>query len=111
MAALETHELAMRDRLEDGLSKIPGVTIHSRAASRSAQVLFSVDGVDGAEVYAHLGKLGVNAPAGNFYAIECSRWLGLGDTGAVRAGMAPYTDTSDVDRLIAGVAQAAEQAA
>ncbi len=111
MAALEAHERAMRDRMEEGLSRIPGVVIHSRAAHRSAQVLFSVTGVDSANVYAELGKVGVNAPAGNFYAIECSRWLGLGDTGAVRAGMAPYTDASDVDRLIAGVAEIAEQAA
>ena len=29
---------------------------------------------------------------------------GLGDDGAVRAGLAPYTDADDVDRLVAGVA-------
>ena len=47
---------------------------------------------------------GVNAPAGNFYAVEASRWLGLGDSGAVRAGLAPYTSEGDVDRLLEGVA-------
>ena len=49
----------------------------------------------------------MNAPAGNFYALEASRWLGLGDDGAVRAGLAPYTSEDDVDRLIAGVAELA----
>jgi selenocysteine lyase/cysteine desulfurase len=65
--------------------------------------LFSVTGVPGALVHRLLAESGVNAPAGSFYALECSRWLGIGDTGAVRAGIAPYTDESDVDRLVEGV--------
>jgi selenocysteine lyase/cysteine desulfurase len=68
-------------------------------------VLFSVDGVAPRDVYVKLAAAGGNAPAGSFYALEASRWLGLGDTGAVRAGLAPYTDETDVDRLLAGVRQ------
>ena len=49
----------------------------------------------------------MNAPASSFYALEASRWLGLGDAGAVRAGLAPYTSEDDVDRLLAGVAEVA----
>jgi selenocysteine lyase/cysteine desulfurase len=49
----------------------------------------------------------VNAPAGSFYALEAARWLGLGDAGAVRAGLAPYTSEADVDRLLTGVAELA----
>ena len=60
-----------------------------------------------AEVHEHLAARGVNAPASSFYAIEASRWLGLGDAGAVRAGLAPYTSDDDVDRLLAGVAELA----
>jgi selenocysteine lyase/cysteine desulfurase len=30
--------------------------------------------------------------------------MGLGDDGAVRAGLAPYTNDEDVDRLLEGVA-------
>ena len=58
-------------------------------------------------MFEHLASRGVNAPASSFYALEASRWMGLGDTGAVRAGLAPYTDTEDVDRLLAGVAEVA----
>ncbi len=36
-------------------------------------------------------------------AIEASRWLGLGDTGGLRVGLAPYSDKDDVDRLLAGL--------
>ena len=42
----------------------------------------------------------MNAPAGSFYALEASRRLGLGDTGGLRIGLAPYTDDEDVDRLL-----------
>jgi len=30
---------------------------------------------------------------------------GLGDAGAVRTGLAPYTNQDDVDRLVSGVAE------
>ena len=68
-------------------------------------------GVTPREVYERLGERGVNAPAGYFYAIEAARWMGLGDTGAVRAGLAPYTNDDDVDRLLEGVAEIARAAA
>ncbi|GAA1667814.1 cysteine desulfurase-like protein [Fodinicola feengrottensis] len=103
MAALEAYEDELRVRLETGLDAIGGVTRYGRAARRTPTVLFSVAGMDSQRVYQELGKHGVNAPAGSFYAIECARVLGLGEAGAVRAGVAPYTDANDVDRLLAAV--------
>ena len=44
----------------------------------------------------------INAPAASFYAYEPCRSLGLGSGGAIRTGW-PYTDESDVDRLIAAL--------
>jgi len=35
------------------------------------------------------------------------RWMGLGDAGAVRAGLAPYTSDDDVDRLVTAVREVA----
>ncbi|WP_410674312.1 cysteine desulfurase-like protein [Amycolatopsis sp. cmx-4-68] len=103
-AALEEHENALLQRLESGLAAIPGVTRHGAPERhRTPTVLFSVDGVAPQAVYEHLGAQGVNAPAGSFYAIECSRHLGLGDPGAVRAGIAPYTTIADVNRLLTAV--------
>jgi cysteine desulfurase family protein (TIGR01976 family) len=105
MAAMEEHEHAMRVRLDTGLAALGGVTLHgSLDRRRTPTVLFSVDGHSPDEVYESLGKLNVNAPAGSFYAPECSRRLGLGTGGAVRAGMGPYTNEPDVDRLVAAVA-------
>ncbi|OXM69147.1 cysteine desulfurase-like protein [Amycolatopsis vastitatis] len=104
MAAVEAHENALLARLDAGLGLLPGVTRYGTPGRhRTPTVLFSVDGVPSQAVYEHLGSVGVNAPAGSFYAIECSRHLGLGDTGAVRAGIAPYTTEADVDRLLAGL--------
>lgn len=108
MAALDAHETALRERLDAGLAELPRVRRHgSPERDRTPTVLFSIDGVAPAAVYRRLAERGVNAPAGTFYALECARHLGLGDAGAVRAGIAPYTDESDVDRLLTGVAEIA----
>jgi cysteine desulfurase family protein (TIGR01976 family) len=106
MAAVEAYEAALYDRLRAGLAAIDGVTLHGRPARHTPTLLFSVRGRTPREVHEILAKDDVNAPAGHFYAIEASRALGLGDVGAVRAGLAPYTDDADVDRLLAAVAAA-----
>ncbi len=76
----------------------------SRAAHRTPTLLVTFAGRDPAAAYAFLAERGVNAPVGTFYAIEPSRRLGLGDGGALRIGLAPYVDDTDVDRLLAGLA-------
>jgi cysteine desulfurase family protein (TIGR01976 family) len=106
MAAVEEHETALRVRLESGLDAIDGVSRYgSPDRRRTPTVLFSVAGLAPDEVSERLARIGVNAPAGSFYAPECSRRLGLGMDGAVRAGISPYTNESDVDRLLAGVSE------
>ncbi|MCF6742975.1 cysteine desulfurase-like protein [Blastococcus sp. KM273128] len=103
MTALEAHEDALRERLEAGLAGLPGVRLWSRAAHRTPTLLLTFEGRDAADAHRFLAERGVNAPAGSFYAIEASRWLGLGDTGGLRVGLAPYSDADDVDRLLAGL--------
>jgi cysteine desulfurase family protein (TIGR01976 family) len=107
MRAVEEHEDRLFAVLLDGLNALDGVTVYGAAKRRTPTVLFSVAGHPPGGVYEHLARRGVNAPASHFYAIEASRWLGLGDEGAVRAGLAPYTDADDVDRLLAGVRELA----
>src|SRR4029079_3165956 len=104
MAALEDYEAGLFAILLDGLAALDGVTLHGSAVQRTPTALFSVAGRTPQEVYERLALAGVNAPGGNFYALEASRWLGLGDEGATRAGLAPYTDSSDIDRLLTSVA-------
>jgi selenocysteine lyase/cysteine desulfurase len=104
MTELAAHEDQMLIRLEQGLTDVPGVTLYGAPdRRRTPTVLFTVADVPNAVVYAKLAQDNVNAPAGTFYAVDCARRLGLDETGAVRAGIAAYTDESDVDRLVAGV--------
>ncbi|TDU83524.1 cysteine desulfurase family protein (TIGR01976 family) [Kribbella voronezhensis] len=103
LALLELYEDKLREDLESRLAAIDAVTLYGHAQRRTPTLLFSVAGHDSRSVAARLAEEGVNAPAGSFYALEASRHLGLGDSGAVRAGLAPYTNESDVDRLVEGV--------
>lgn len=107
MAVLEAYEDTLHKRMRDGLEAIDGVRCHGHAPVRTPTELFSVDGVAAEDVYLGLAARGVNAPAGSFYAIEAAEWAGLGAAGAVRAGLAPYTNDDDVDRLLAGVEEIA----
>jgi cysteine desulfurase family protein (TIGR01976 family) len=98
--SLTTAEHVLQGRLEHGLRE-RGATIYSRAPRRTSTILFDLPGRSASDVARDLAAAGVTAPAGHFYAIEASRRLGLADRGAVRAGLAPYTDADDVDRLLA----------
>jgi cysteine desulfurase family protein (TIGR01976 family) len=107
MTAVEAHEDSLRRRMEDRLAQLDRVVIYSRATHRTPTLLLTIDGHRPDDVYRHLATLGVNAPASSFYAIEPSRALGLGADGGVRLGLAPYTDDSDVDRVLAGIEELA----
>jgi cysteine desulfurase family protein (TIGR01976 family) len=103
MRAVEAHEERLFAKLLDGLGGVEGVSLHGSPKRRTPTALFSVAGRSPQEVYEMLAERGVNAPASSFYAIEATRWIGLGDEGAVRAGIAPYTNDEDVKRLVEAV--------
>lgn len=111
MTALESYEDELHLYLRAGLESVPGIRLYCHAPHRTPTELFSIDGVDSEQVYVTLSALGVNAPASSFYAIEAADWLGLGEPGAVRVGLAPYTNHDDVNRLIAGLRDIASDAA
>jgi cysteine desulfurase family protein (TIGR01976 family) len=103
-AGLEEYEDALLARLEAGIRELPGMTVHSRAEHRTPTLLLTIEGRDTVDAYEFLAARGVDAPSSNFYALEASRRLGLGDDGGLRVGLAPYTNEDDVDRLLAGLA-------
>jgi selenocysteine lyase/cysteine desulfurase len=76
--------------------------MHSRARKRTPTQLLTFADRSANDAYRFLAELGVNAPAGSFYAYEPARRLGLAN-GGLRIGLAPYTDDSDVDRLLDGL--------
>jgi cysteine desulfurase family protein (TIGR01976 family) len=103
MSAIEAYEDELRIGLESQLSELPGLVSYSRAAHRTPTLLVSFEGKSSAAAQRSLAESGVNAPAGSFYALEASRALGLGDDGALRVGLAPYTDGDDINRLVDGL--------
>ena len=105
-AALHEHESRLTGRLLQGIADLPGVTVWSRAERRTPTILMTFDGHAASDVTVRLAADRVLAPSGNFYALEASRHLGLGDDGGLRVGLAPYTDDEDVERLLAGLATA-----
>jgi cysteine desulfurase family protein (TIGR01976 family) len=105
MTAVEQYEDELRQRIEDGLRQLPGLTLWSRASHRTPTLLITFERHSEADAYRFLAQLGINAPAGSFYALEPSRHLGLGDRGGLRVGLAPYSTAEDADRLLEGLAK------
>jgi cysteine desulfurase family protein (TIGR01976 family) len=103
-AAVEAHEDRLRSRIEDALAARDDVTLWSRATRRTSTLYFSLAGREPADVHAFLGERRISISSGHCYAWEPCRRLGLGATGALRVGLAPYTDDDDVDRLLEGLA-------
>ena len=117
LAAAEAHELRLFGVMLDGLESMPHVTTYGapckpdrnhsgKAARRTATAYFTVAGRTPRQVAEHLAGLGVNVWNGHNYAWEVTAALGIRERGgAVRAGLVHYNDRSDVDRLLAGVAE------
>jgi cysteine desulfurase family protein (TIGR01976 family) len=107
MAAVEAYESALFGRLLGGLAEIDRVTLYGKAARRAPTAFFGVADVAPRAVAEQLAARGVNVWDGDNYAYELCTVLGLEPDGAVRAGLVHYNDDSDVDRLLAGIAEIA----
>ena len=103
MLALEAYEDELLVYMENSLKELPGITIYNKASHRTPTLYFSFANLVSADIYKAMVAKKVNVPAHNFYALEVSRKLGLGDDGALRAGLAPYSTRDDVDRLVNGL--------
>jgi cysteine desulfurase family protein (TIGR01976 family) len=106
MDALGMHERALFTRLLDGLLSMPNVRVlgpHD-TADRAPTLAFLVDGHSPNEVARALAAREIAVWDGNYYAVEVMDSYGLDvEAGAVRAGIAAYTDETDVDRLLDAV--------
>jgi cysteine desulfurase family protein (TIGR01976 family) len=98
-------------KLWDGLAAIEGVRLYgpSPEMPRTPTVAFTVEGVASTDVSRRLASRGLFLSHGDFYAATVVERLGLGEEGLVRAGCACYTTEDEIDRLIAGVSEIAEE--
>jgi selenocysteine lyase/cysteine desulfurase len=103
--SLGEYEQSLFDYMIKALATLPEITIYSKVKHHTPTAYFNFKQVDAADLYKFMATKKVNLPAHNFYALEVCRALGLGDAGAIRAGLAPYSTKDDVDRLIAGLTE------
>ena len=106
--ALLAHESALRQRLVEGLSELPGVRvlrIWADATDAVGVAGFTVEGHDPGRVAAYLSaEHGIGVRDGRFCAHPLLHRLGTGE-GALRASLGLGSSSDDVDRLISALHQ------
>lgn len=111
MRAIRTYEMALYERLVDGLERIPGVRLYGitdRAAfdHRTPTAALTVDGLDPRTVAAELGRAGHAVWDGDFYATGLIERLGLANAGGlIRIGIMHYNTADEVDGLVGALAE------
>ncbi|MPQ96514.1 aminotransferase class V-fold PLP-dependent enzyme [Modestobacter sp. I12A-02628] len=104
--ARQQHERALRTRLVDGLTALPGVRvlrIWPDAGEPTGVVAFTVEGADPGLVAAVLSaEHGIGVRDGRFCAHPLTERLGVPE-GALRASVGVGSTTEDVDRLLHGL--------
>ena len=99
------HESARFERLLSGLIDIPKVRVLGPQDNkdRAPTLMFLVEGKEPEEIAQEIAKAEVAVWDGHNYAVEAMSPLGLGEKGAVRAGVCIYIGDRDVDRLLEAV--------
>jgi cysteine desulfurase family protein (TIGR01976 family) len=106
MAAVDDYESGLFQVLSGGLAAMDQVTSYGKAASRTPTAYFNVAGHTPGDVARYLSERKINVWSGHNYAWELTGALGIRDSGsAVRAGLVHYNDRSEVDRLLAAIAE------
>jgi cysteine desulfurase family protein (TIGR01976 family) len=109
MAAIVDHERGLVAGLIDGLESIGGLTIHGitergRFADRVPTVAVSIDGVHPRDAAERLGRQGIYAWDGDFYATGLIERLGKAETGGVlRLGLVHYNTAEEVVRTLEAI--------
>jgi cysteine desulfurase family protein (TIGR01976 family) len=102
--AIQAHERTLGERFLAGLADKAALYGLPTMDGRVATFAFNVDGVPTRDAAARLGDAGYAVWQGNYYALEVMNRLGLGDEGAVRAGIVHYNTAEEVDGLLAAIA-------
>jgi cysteine desulfurase family protein (TIGR01976 family) len=113
MVAIAEYERGLVTRFIDGLDAVPGLTIHgitdpARFAARVPTVAVSIAGVHPRAAAEALGRRGIYAWDGDFYATGLIERLGKAETGGVlRLGLVHYNTAAEVDRTVEAIARLA----
>ena len=103
------YENPLAQRLIDGLSDIPGLTIHGitdrkRLADRVPTVSFTVDGIVPETIVRQMNAENIFLWSGHNYAWEIVHQLGIpAEQGVVRIGIAHYNTAAEIDETLESV--------
>ncbi|MDE1999670.1 MAG: SufS family cysteine desulfurase [Burkholderiales bacterium] len=102
--SLAKHLAGLREHAVAGLTRLDGITVLSPDAHESAIVSFVAAGVHPHDIGTLLDERGIAVRTGHHCAQPLLEHLGLGAT--TRASFALYNTHDEVERLLAGIAQA-----
>ena len=104
-AEMHARSLRLFERLWNGLSEMPRVTLYGPppGSPRTATLSFTIEGCTSTDAARSLAEKGLFLSHGDFYAATVVKRLGLEPEGLIRAGCACYTTEEEIDRLIEGV--------
>lgn len=102
--AIQLHEHELLEYATQELQKIEGIRIIGTAKNKASVISFLLDGTHPYDVGTILDKLGIAVRTGH----HCTQPLmnRFGIPGTVRASLAFYNNTEDIDRLVEGVKRA-----
>ena len=103
MTTLEEYEDGLREHLEKELTSLPGVRLWSRAAAPHADPAAHLRRPRRRRRLPLPRRARRQRPGRLVLRARGQPLAGLGDTGGLRVGLAPYSDRDDVDRLLAGL--------
>jgi cysteine desulfurase/selenocysteine lyase len=106
MDAITSHEQKVFDYARAAMAKIPGLTHYGTAPGKAPILSFTADWGHGSDIAMILDKQGVAVRAGHHCCMPLMKRLGV--TGTVRVSIGLYTNTSDIDALVAGLKKARE---
>jgi cysteine desulfurase/selenocysteine lyase len=104
--AIRAHEAGIAQRLIDGLSALPGVTVYGPrdAELQTATVSFALDGLSPSDIGLRLDEeYGILCRVGLHCAPVAHRTLGTFPVGTVRFGLGAFNTAAEVDEALAAV--------
>ena len=105
MAAIRSTERALAVQALQALSAVPGLQLRgivdaARIDERVPTFAFTLPGLTPRRIAEELGKRGIAAWDGDYYAYELIRTLGLEESGGmVRVGFVHYNEPAEIERL------------
>ncbi len=104
MQRIREHENTLHEYMREQLVKVGGLTVYGSAPEHSGSVAFNLDGIQPYDAGMIMDRMGVAVRTGTHCAEPLMRHFDI--NGCIRASLALYNDTDDIDRLAEAVRKA-----